>query len=267
MLFFYTLKNDNILQDKIQLFLSGMKRSKRIILLVFSLLLIAAVILFYIWNRKIYYPNFGIRIPANYELHGIDVSRHQGWINWKQVAAMKDKDIRLKFCFIKATEGISHTDIFFKINWYRCKKNGIKRGAYLYFHPAKNGKLQAKQFIKTVSLEKGDFAPVIDFEETNDLSKAKIIQSLKLCITTLETKYGKKPIIYCNVDFYEQYVKDDFTDYPIWIAHYNRAFAPRINEQWSFWQHNCKGHVNGIASDVDFNVFSSNDSELSKLCL
>ncbi len=89
------------------------KSKKRYFLLtvvIFVLGIFAGV--FFLFNRKIYYPNFGIRIPANYSIHGIDVSRHQGWINWKQVAAMKDKDIRLRFCFIKATEGVSHTDVF-----------------------------------------------------------------------------------------------------------------------------------------------------------
>jgi lysozyme len=241
---------------------------KKFFLSIFILLLIVILgVGYYLFQRKIYYRDFGILIPRDYTVHGIDVSRYQGFINWNQVAKMKDKDIQLKFAFIKATDGLSYTDIFFKINWYRCKQNGLKRGAYLYFHPSISGKKQALNFIKNVDLQKGDFAPVVDFEEAENLTKDEILKQLSSCLITLKKKYKCTPIIYANANFYEMYLQDDFSEYPIWIAHYNRLSSPRIKDDWQFWQHSCKGNVNGIKGDVDFNVFNGSYPELQEYCL
>lgn len=168
---------------------------------------------------------------------------------------------------MKATDGLSYQDIFFKINWYRSKENGLKRGAYLYFHPGISGKKQALHFIKNVDLKKGDFAPVVDFEEAENLSKDVILKQLKDCLNTLKSKYKITPIIYANVNFYETYLQDGFYEYPIWIAHYNRIGNPRIKDGWQFWQHSCKGNVNGIKGDVDFNVFNGTWQQLQQYCL
>ena len=79
------------------------------------------------WNKVFHvhyksYSQFGIRIPTQYKVHGIDVSHHQGAINWKMVKEMKDNEVSLDFAFIKATEGISHKDTKFKYNWEQSKK-------------------------------------------------------------------------------------------------------------------------------------------------
>ena len=77
---------------------------------------------------------------------------------------------------------------------------------------------------------------------------------------TVEKQYGIKPVIYTNIDFYKNYLQNDFDDYPIWIAHYLQPEKPRIERKWSFWQHNESGRVNGIKTPVDFNVFSGDST-------
>src|SRR5688572_8743086 len=84
-------------------------------------------------DKFIRYPEFGIQIPGNYAIHGIDVSKYQTMIAWDEVRAMKVNDIRLQFSFIKATEGIGNVDPNFKRNWKKSKDNGIIRGAYHFF--------------------------------------------------------------------------------------------------------------------------------------
>src|SRR5436190_5393065 len=76
------------------------------------------------------YPEFGIGIPTEYTIHGIDVSRYQQLIAWEEVKSMKVDNIQLGFAFIKATEGIGNTDPQFHRNWRRSKNNDIVRGAY-----------------------------------------------------------------------------------------------------------------------------------------
>src|SRR5213075_3056493 len=71
--------------------------------------------------RFVRYPEFGISIPEEYPIHGIDVSKYQQLIAWDEVKAMQVKKIKLVFVFIKATEGIGNTDPQFKRNWKRSK--------------------------------------------------------------------------------------------------------------------------------------------------
>src|SRR5882724_11890258 len=64
-----------------------------------------------------HYAQFGIAIPGDYTIHGIDVSKYQDIIAWEEVKAMKVSDIQIGFAFIKATEGIDNTDPQFRRNW------------------------------------------------------------------------------------------------------------------------------------------------------
>ncbi len=222
---------------------------------------------FFFSRQPILYPNFGIEIPAGYSTHGIDVSRYQKNIDWELVSSMTDKGQKISFAIIKATEGNNMTDPFFKKNWKQIDDFPLMRGAYLYFHPNKSGKSQAEYFISKVDLKSGDLPPVIDVEESNGMSNANIQKAVKECADLLEKKYNKKPIIYTSVDFYSKRLGTVFQDYPLWAAHYERLDAPRIKRDWLIWQHNCKGHVNGIDAEVDFNVVNGSLFALSNICI
>ncbi|MDH6341589.1 GH25 family lysozyme M1 (1,4-beta-N-acetylmuramidase) [Parabacteroides sp. PFB2-12] len=77
---------------------------------------------------------------------GIDVSHHQGEINWEQVGA--DKNIQ--FVYIKATEGTSFKDPKYRYNTKQAQKQGIKTGAYHYFRTILTPPKQAEHFINTI---------------------------------------------------------------------------------------------------------------------
>ena len=211
------------------------------------------------------YAEFGIKIPTQYKVHGIDVSHHQGKINWEMAKAMKDKDISLDFAFIKATEGVSFKDKKFSYNWRKSKDAGFIRGAYHYFNPNKKGEEQAKNFIRTVTLKKGDFPPVIDVEDIGNVSSARLMKGVMMFAKKVETHYGIKPIIYTYHDFYKQNFDDTFDDYTLWIAHYF-VKSPN-NKSWNFWQHNDRGRVSGINTPVDFNVFNRDLEQMKGLLI
>ncbi len=213
------------------------------------------------------YPQFGIAIPAEYEIHGIDVSRYQQLIAWEEVQKMSVEGIRLGFVFIKATEGISNTDPEFGRNWRRSKTNGITRGAYHFFIASKDGRMQAEHFIKKVDLIKGDLPPVLDVEQLNGVSPAVLRKEAIEWLQIVEQHYGIRPLIYTNVDFYKRNLGKEFDSYPLWVAHYYEAREPRINRDWVFWQHSDEGRVNGIRSLVDFNVFVGDSLEFKQLLL
>ena len=215
--------------------------------------------------QMVRYREFGISMPASYEIHGIDVSRYQQRIAWDAVKAMQVNKIRLGFAFIKATEGIGNIDPYFKRNWKKTKEAGMIRGAYHFFIASKDGTAQAKNFIHKVELETGDLPPVLDIEQTNGAPAATIRKEVKEWLDAMQAGYLVKPIIYTNVDFYNRYLKGYFDDYPLWVAHYLQPYKPRIGRNWAFWQHNERGKVNGIRSYVDFNVFSGDSAEFKAL--
>lgn len=211
------------------------------------------------------YPEFGIEIPINYSIHGIDVSKYQDRIDWESVRDMRVGGVQMSFAFIKATEGLGNEDICFQRNWRRTKDAGIIRGAYHFFLATKSGKAQAENFINSVELLPGDMPPVLDIEQTYGVPAEKLRERAKEWLQTIQEYYHVVPLIYTNVDFYRQYLKDDFDAYPLWVAHYLQKERPRIYRDWAFWQHSEMGRVNGILTRVDFDVFNGDTAEFRKL--
>lgn len=213
------------------------------------------------------YQEFGISIPSNYEIHGIDVSRYQQEIYWKRIKAMEVSGIKIGFAFIKATEGIGNVDKKFGQNWKNAKAAGVPVGAYHFFLATKSGRLQAENFIKRVKLESGDLPPVLDIEQLYGVSPEKMRAEIKIWLDIVEQHYGVKPILYTYVNFYDRYLGEDFDEYPLWVAHYLQQERPRIARNWQFWQYSESGRVDGIKPLVDFNVFRGDSSDFKKLLL
>ncbi|MES2645715.1 MAG: GH25 family lysozyme [Bacteroidota bacterium] len=218
-------------------------------------------------NNFTMYPGFGIALPNGYKIHGIDVSRYQKRVNWPVVSRMSEGNIRLGFAFVKATEGGSFTDAQFKRNWRKLQENRMVRGAYHFLRASGNGKKQARHFINTVTLLPGDLPPVLDIETLDGTTTTEMQNAVSDWLTTVEAHYHVKPIIYTNAAFYNLYLDSKFSDYPLWIAHYQEKRQPRVSRHWYFWQHNESGRVNGIDAFVDFNVFNGDSSDFKSLLI
>ncbi len=213
------------------------------------------------------YEAFGVPLPPGFQIHGIDVSVHQGPVHWPSVYGMKEQQTRMGFVFIKATEGLNDTDKRFHKNWDDAKEAGMVRGAYHFFLATKSGKKQALQFIRQVHLRKGDLPPVVDIEKLYGVKPALMRERLKEWLKEIEAYYRVKPMIYTYADFYERYLGKEFNEYPLWVAHYFQPEKPRINRSWHFWQHSEQGTINGIRSKIDCNVFNGDSSAFQKLLL
>ena len=191
---------------------------------------------------------------------GFDVSEYQGDINWAEADSI---DVYpLQYVFIRATAGNDKVDLKFNQNWNAAKKHNLLRGAYHYYRPNENSIEQAQNFINTVTLQKGDFPPVLDIEqlpETQSIDSLKV--GLKRWLTKVENHYKVKPIIYSGEKYYDDFLKDEFGEYHFWIANYN-FFVDAIGEDWWMWQFSEKGSVKGINGDVDLNVFNGDYEHL-----
>eukprot|EP01030_Chromulinospumella_sphaerica_P019884 gene19884-19787_t len=87
--------------------------------------------------------------PGRYPVRGIDVSHHQGTIDWTAVAA---DDVA--FAYLKASEGGDHRDRTFAANWQAARAAGLKVGAYHFFTFCRPGADQARNFLAAVPAQR-----------------------------------------------------------------------------------------------------------------
>lgn len=237
-----------------------------------SSLAIAAV--YYMFFRPYFYrfrPCYGERhyeicMPLGYSIYGIDVSRHQGTIDWEALKSGDGKSAPVQFVYMKATEGSDFTDKNFETNFASAKRQGFVRGAYHYFSPHSGGLAQANMFIKTVKLQKGDLPPVVDVEE-RPKDKQRFIQELKIFIAKIEEHYGVKPIIYSYKKYKEHYLSEPFFNkYPLWVAHY---YVSKLDEniEWLMWQCSDIGQLPGIEENVDINIFNGTQEQFKSILI
>ncbi|MCA1407657.1 glycosyl hydrolase [Ensifer sp. IC3342] len=207
--------------------------------------------------------NFGSRSPRKLAVHGVDVSRWQGDINW-----VKLRTQGANFAYIKATDGGDHLDPMFKKNWRRAKEAGLKRGAYHFFYWCRTAGEQADWFIRNVPREAGALPPVIDVEWNGESSckrrpsRERVLEKMQVFMDKLERHYGQRPIIYTAPDFYRDNLKGAFPNHPFWLrsvaAHPSKVYPGR---KWLFWQYSGSGLSHGVDGRIDLNVFHGSEEE------
>ena len=197
-------------------------------------------------------PERPVYRKANYQ--GIDVSNHQGKIDWGKAA----QDRNISFVYIKATEGAGFQDKDFRKNWKDAGKSGLRRGAYHFFRSSKDGEVQARNFIRTVGeLKYRDLPPVLDIETIHiGCSKELLNQRALQWLKAVEKRYGKKPVVYASSSFVKDNLCKEITsNYPIWVAHYEKD-RPGL-EDWTWWQFTDKAVVKGVPGRVDLSVMKA----------
>lgn len=197
-------------------------------------------------------------------IFGIDVSHHQGLIDWEKVG--KQSDVR--FVIIKCQyEGKTHKkDEYFERNYNGTGINGIKRGVYDYIGQSSITDIEsaANMLIKNIggrNLECGVWLDVEDkFLQTlkKDELEKKIIQYANIIESA-----GYRVGIYCNMFFYRNVLTEKIKNYyPVWIARYpvidtgsfslNSILKPD-ESLFLMWQYSSKGKIPGINGHVDLN--------------
>lgn len=257
-----------------QSFITRIPLGMRYVMLVTVVLLFSSVCYYFIfrpymhkWRKCKGVFAYDTCVPCGYDVHGIDISHHQGNIDWWQLNKARYLKTPIEFIFIKATEGDDHLDTAFNRNFEEARKFGFMRGAYHFFSSKTDPKIQAENYIKTVNLLAGDLPPVLDVEEAR-FSTAKVLQkNVKVWLDEIEGHYGVKPIIYTSYHFKNKYLNHEMFDaYPYWIAHYY-VDSVKYTGKWHFWQHSDIGTLPGIKTDVDLNVFKGSLSDLDSLTI
>jgi lysozyme len=197
------------------------------------------------------------------QLDGIDVSYYQGQPNWPAVA-----QDGVRFAITRVNHG-DFMDPEFDTNWAAIKEVGMLRGAYQYFDPGGDPVAQAQTLIDRVGvLEPGDLPPVIDVESTDGLGADAIAANVRTWVDLVEGALGRRPFIYTGSYFWnDNVVTDEFSDHPLWIAHYTTGCPnlPTVWNNWAMWQYSSTGSVAGISGNVDLNFFNGSMADLHDL--
>ena len=188
---------------------------------------------------------------------GIDISRHQGRIHWDELSEVK----RLKFIYVKATEGATIQDPWYEANINQARKHQIPVGSY-HFLSKMPAVMQFENFRAVYDKERQDLLPVVDAEDdgTKGLSKSEIQLLLKTFCKLCKSYYGHTPIIYCSESYFKDYLSPEFDNYYLWIASYDHEPVLPGKPHYDIWQFSKHGRVPGVWNWVDLNRFAKNRS-------
>lgn len=218
------------------------------------------------------YEKSGLNILENGELQymengeivsykGIDVSKHQGKIDWNKVAADG-----VEFAFIRVAlrgygTGKLVEDETFEQNITGALSAGIKVGVYVYSQAINEAELleEAELVLQKIAPYKVECPVVYDVEmvsggegRMNNLSVEERTNLTKLFCETIKNA-GYKPMIYHNMEMGALRIQlEALEDYDKWFAYYNKNFYYPYD--YKVWQYSDKGTVNGIKGDVDLNI-------------
>ncbi len=181
---------------------------------------------------------------------GIDVSHHQGRINWGEVP-------KVKFVYIKATEGATYSDPDYIRNIDGAHQAGLLVGSYHYFRTTSSAHNQFDNFRNAVEKAKQDLIPMVDIEERKNWTRSQFQDSLKVFIHLVEQYYGKAPIIYSVQNFYRDNGAPEFNIYPLMLGRYNSDNPPTFKGKghYTIWQYSETGKLPGIPKQVDLDKF------------
>lgn len=203
--------------------------------------------------------------PEDHAIHGIDISRWQGDIDWNAA-----REGGTEFAWIKATEGGDHFDPRFMDNWRGAKAAGVPRGAYHFYYFCRPVEEQVAWVKKIVPVDPDALPLVLDMEWnahsktcTERPPRSRIVQDMSFFLEAMEQHYGKRPVIYSSVDFHRDRMVGAFKDEHFWlrsVASYpNHIYEQR--DDWVFWQYTAEGRVPGVKGDVDRNAFFGTKSQ------
>lgn len=186
-----------------------------------------------------------------YPVRGIDVSHHQGEIDWDALSGEN-----LRFAFLKATEGADHADREYERNRDGARRAGIAYGSYHFFTFCTPGADQAEHFLARIGARPGALPPVADVEFSgncrNWASLDAIRRELDVFLRRVEQVGGRRPLLYVTDDAVERILDGRFDGYALWRRD---VFFRPAQDDWLFWQYAHNARLAGIRGPVDLNVF------------
>ncbi len=188
------------------------------------------------------------------EKHGIDVSVHNGTIDWKKVRNTKQVD----FVILRAGFGrlAFQKDKRFEENYKGCVANKIPVGAYWYSYAksAAEAKIEAQTCLNVIKGKKFDYPIWFDIEEKAQLNLGqKACSEMANAFCEVISKAGYKTGIYSMKSALSSKIDAATKEkWDIWVAHV--GVNSTTYKGHTMWQYSWKGKINGIGGDVDCNI-------------
>lgn len=233
------------------------------LLLAFAIVVCAAAalaaVLLYKGVLRLNYPGL-----AEFPVQGVDVSHHQGVVNWPNL-----KGPTVRFAYIKATEGADFQDSNFASNWVGAQSVGIRPGAYHYFTLCKPGVAQARNFLASMAAVHGpSLPPAVDLEFGGNCaarpSKAAFAAELKSFVDAVRAGTGCPVVLYLTPDFHASYLEGEAIDEALWVRDiYLRPHLPGRGN-WTIWQYANRGRLPGVDNFIDLNVFRGSVADFER---
>ena len=209
------------------------------------------------------------------DLFGIDVSHHNGVIDWTKVKA-SGVDYAIMKCMYEAK---SHRiDERFEYNYEQCRVHGIETGVYIFIasDSIKDPEADADALLKHLKNRPLNYGIWLDLESQALRNQGtKKISELSYIYTTKFLDAGYDVGIYCNQDWYDHVIGQSLKqDFYFWIARYPKADDGLFHAKSKLrptmqncvaWQYSSKGRVPGINTHVDMDIdFSGITKEFIK---
>ncbi len=198
------------------------------------------------------YVRFVYPRRAEFPVRGVDVSHHQGRLEWSRVRAAG-----YEFAYIKATEGETFRDSTYLRNRSEARRAGVVTGPYHYFTLCTAGRAQA---LNLLSVQPGDagpsLPPAVDLELGGNCADRPARDSVRAEIgrflAVADSAFGRPAVLYVTPEFYAEYL-DGEADHPLWVRGvYHR---PRYAGAWTFWQYAATGRIAGVKGLIDLDAF------------
>ena len=192
--------------------------------------------------------------PSNATAQGIDVSYHQGTIDWEKVKNSGQVDFAIIRCGI-GMDQTNQDDTQWENNTSECERLGIPYGTFLYSYAdtVEKARSEAQHVIRLVQGKNLTYPIYYDMEDNSVMNKidsktaGEIAQTF---LNTLEANGYKNVAVYSSKSLFEtKLTADIFNRYPRWVAHYNDTCG--YQGSYHMWQYTNKGHIDGITGNVD----------------
>ncbi|MBM6402038.1 GH25 family lysozyme [Phycicoccus sonneratiae] len=201
-------------------------------------------------------PSYRPTLAAG-ESYGIDVSTHQGSVDWAAVAGDG-----IDAAYVKASEGATFEDDRFVENWRGAREAGLEVGAYHFFTLCKDGDEQAANLLgrlREVGADASSLPPVVDLELSGNCSarpsRAVVQQRLSDLVAAVEEATGQRVVLYLLDDFAEHYpLPDALADRDRWVR---RLLLRPADDGWAWWQVSSRASVEGVEGPVDLDVVAT----------
>ncbi len=187
------------------------------------------------------------------DMKGIDVSVHNGNIDWQKV-----KNAGIDFAILRAGFGrlASQKDEHFEQNYSGAKAAGIPIGAcwYSYAMSEDEARLEADVFLSIIKGKQFEFPVYYDVEEKKQfaLGKEKVSAIMRAFLERVEAA-GYFVGLYGSASSLTTHTADDIKSrYTIWLAHW--VDKTSYSGAYGIWQHSEKGRVDGINGNVDLDI-------------